>query len=186
MKISVKAVVRATAQTLGVAEGVEDYLAGKDTEAGKRDMELLLQCFNRVENELALDYLPLLAEDEMLASTGVVRYAELTYPAVRVFCVEDGDGEALKYTLFPDRLETSSGKVKVVYAYTPKEKTIDEDSDYQTAVSERLFLYGMAAEYCLAEGELEAAAVWDKKYKEAVAAAYRLRPVKRIRSRRWV
>ena len=129
MKISVKAVVRATAQTLGVAEGVEDYLAGKDTEAGKRDTELLLQCFNRVENELALDYLPLLAEDEMLASTGVVRYAELTYPAVRVFCVEDGDGESLKYTLFPDRLETSAGKVKVVYAYNPTEKTIDGESD---------------------------------------------------------
>ena len=73
-----------------------------------------------------------------------------------------------------------------MYAYSPTEKNIDKESDYQTAVSERLFLYGMAAEYCLAEGEFEAAGIWDKKYKEAIAAAYRLRPVKRLRSRRWV
>ena len=186
MKVSVKAAVRATAQALGIADGVEAFLDGEETEEGKKDTELLVKCFNRVENELALDYLPLLAEDEVLSSTGVVRYAELTYPAVRVFRVEDGDGTSLKSTLFPDRLETSSGTVKVVYSYTPNEKSVDEESDYQTAVSERLFLYGMAAEYCLAEGELEAAGIWDKKYKEAIAAAYRLRPVKRIRSRRWV
>ena len=186
MKVLVKAAVRATAQALGIADGVEAFLDGEETEEGKRDTELLVKCFNHVENELALDYLPLLAEDEVLSSTGAVRYAELTYPAVRIFCVEDGEGTSLKYTLFPDRLETSSGKLKIVYSYTPTEKGVDEESDYQTAVSERLFLYGMAAEYCLVEGELEAAGIWDKKYKEAIAAAYRLRPIKRSRSRRWV
>ena len=186
MKISIKSLVSATAQMLGVADEVNAYLNREETQEGKRCTELLLDCFNHVENELALDYLPLLAEDEVIASTGVVKYTELVHPAVRVFCVEDEEGNSLKYKLFPDRLETNPGKVKVVYAYSPVEKTIDKESDYQTSVSERLFLYGMAAEYCLAEGELEAAGIWDKKYKEAIAAAYRLRPVKRLRSRRWV
>ena len=186
MKVSVKAVVRATAQMLGIADEVEAYLNNEETQEGKRCTELLLKCFNHVENELALDYLPLLAEDEVVASTGIVKYAELVYPAVRVFCVEDGEGNSLKYKLFPDCLETHPGKVKVVYSYSPTEKSLDMESDYQTAASERLFLYGMAAEYCLAEGELESAGIWDKKYKEAIAAAYRLRPVKRLRSRRWV
>jgi hypothetical protein len=77
MKVSVKAAVRATAQALGIADGVEAFLDGEETEEGKKDTELLVKCFNRVENELALDYLPLLAEDEVLSSTGVVRYAEL-------------------------------------------------------------------------------------------------------------
>lgn len=186
MKVSVKAAVRATAQTLGVGEGVEAYLDGNSTEEGKRDAEFLLACFNRVENELALDYLPLIAEDEVLSSTGVVGYDELSYPAVRVFCVEDEEGNSLRYKLFPERLETRAGKLKIVYAYSPAEKDIDGESDYQAAVSERLFVCGMAAEYLLAEGELEAASIWDKKYKEAVAAAYKMRPVKRLRSRRWV
>ena len=53
MKISVRSAVRAAAQMLGVADGVEAHLLGEETEAGKRDTELLLECFNRVENELA-------------------------------------------------------------------------------------------------------------------------------------
>lgn len=185
MKVSVKAAVRATAQALGIGDGVEAYLDGGATEEGRRNAEFLLECFNRVENELALDYLPLLAEDVVLSSTGVVAYDELRYPAVRVFCVEDEEGKSLRYKLFPERLETSAGKVKIVYAYSPAEKDMNGESDYQTAVSERLFVFGMAAEYLLAEGELEAASIWDKKYKEAVASAYKMRPVKRLRSRRW-
>lgn len=186
MKVSVKSAVRAAAQVLGIAENVEAYINREETEEGREDTTLLLKCFNRVENELALDYLPLIAEDEVLSSTGVVQYAELTYPAVRVLSVEDDEGNLLKYKLFPNRLEARSGRMKIVYAYTPTEKTLDGESDYQTAVSERVFVYGMAAEYSLMQGELEAARIWDKKYKEAVTAAYRLRPTKRIRSRRWM
>ena len=187
MKISVKATVRATAQTLGIAERIEPYLTGDEIGGeGERIVLLLVKCFNRVENELALDYLPLLAEDEVISSTGAVAYKDLSYPAVRVLCVEDEKGDSAQYTLFPDRLETQMGKVKIIYSYTPEEKGVEGESDYQTAVSERLFVYGMAAEYLLAEGELQAASVWDKKYKEAIAAAYRIRPVKRLRSRRWV
>ena len=186
MKVSVKASVRAAAQMLGVADGVEGYLEGEQTEEGKKDAELLLDCFNRVENELALDYLPLVAEDELISSTGVVAYAELAYPVARILRVEDGDGNSLRYKLFPDRLEMQSGALKIVYAYSPNRKEMDGESDYQTGVSERLFVYGMAAEYSLAVGEFEAASVWDRKYKETIAAAYKARPVKRIRSRRWL
>ena len=76
--------------------------------------------------------------------------------------------------------------MKVTYAYSPAQKSLDEESDYQTGVSERLFAYGMAAEYSLAEGELEGARAWDKKYREGIAAAYRVQAGKQIRSRRWI
>lgn len=187
MKISVKDTVRATAQTLGIAESIESYLTGEEAGGeGEKIALFLVKCFNRVENELALDYLPLLAEDELISSTGAVAYKNLSCPAVRVLCVEDEKGNSMQYTLFPDRLETQMGKVKIIYSYSPAEKDLDGESDYQTAVSERLFVYGMAAEYLLAEGDLQGASLWDKKYKEAIAAAYKIRPVKRLRSRRWV
>ena len=186
MKISVKSAIRATAQMLGIVEEVDRYLDGEETEEGKRDTEILLECFNHIENELALDYLPLMAEEELVTSTGVVRYAELSYPVSRVYCVEDAMGNSLQYKLFPDRLATQAGKIKIVYAYSPTAKGLEGESDYHTAVSERLFVYGMASEYLFVEGELEASSIWDKKYKEAVAAAYKARPVKKLRSRRWV
>ena len=186
MKISVKAAVRTAAQMLGVGEGVDAYFDGGETEEGKKDAELLLECFNRVENELALDYLPLIAEQELSSLSGDVMYAQLSKPAVRILCVEDEEGNCLKYRLFPDRLKTQAGGLKVIYAYSPAEKSFDGVSDYQTVASERLFVYGMAAEYALAQGELEAASVWDKKYKEAIEAAYRLPSAKRLRLRRWI
>lgn len=185
MKVSVESSVRAVAQMLGVADGVERYLEGEESEEGKKDAELLLQCFNHVENELALDYLPLTEEEETYSSTGVLFFADLSRAAARILRVEDEEGNSLKFRLFPDRLQTQAGKLKVIYAYAPEEKTMDGESDYQTEVSERLFIYGMAAEYSLAEGELEAASTWDKKYKEAIEAAYKIRSVKRIPSRGW-
>ena len=186
MKISVKEAVRETAQVLGIFEWVEDYLGGGDSEMGEKDTNVLVECFNRVQNELALDYLPLMAEDELMSATGVIAYTELAHPATRILCVEDAEGESVEFKLFPNRLETQEGKVKVFYSYAPTEQNIDGVCEYETGVSKRLFVYGMAAEYALIAGENDKASVWDKKYKEAVNAAYKLRTVKKLRSRRWV
>lgn len=186
MDISVKETVRETAQVLGISEWVEGYLDGETTEMGEKDTELLVDCFNRVQNELALDYLPLMAEEELITATGVVSYTDLENSVTRIFSVENEYGESVKFKLFPDRLETQPGKVRVFYAYSPTEQGLDGLCEYKTAVSKRLFVYGMAAEYALIVGENEKASVWDKKYKEAINAAYKLRPVKKLRSRRWV
>ena len=186
MDISVRETVLETAQVLGLSEWVESYLNGDVSEIGEKDTQILVDCFNRVQNELALDYLPLTAEDELITATGMIPYAALTNPVIRIIGVEDEEGEAVKFKLFPDYMETHKGRVKVVYAYSPLEQDIDGVCAYKMAVSKRLFVYGMAAEYSLIVGENEKASVWDKKYREAVNAAYKLRPVKKLRSRRWV
>ena len=71
------------------------------------------------------------------------------------------------------------------YTYLPKTKTFDDKSDFTLNASVRLLSYGVAAEYALANGMFEEAAVWDKKYKDAIKAAYCSKPPRRIRSRRW-
>ena len=186
MEISVVELVHAAAQVLGISEWVEAHLGGGISEEGKKDTEILVECFNRVQNELALDYLPLKAEDILVTSTGVIGYDMLSRAAVRIISVEDESGESVKFKLFPDRLETQAGRVKVLYAYTPQEQDIDGACEYKTSVSKRLFIYGMAAEYALITGEKEAAYAWDKKYKDAVNAAYQIRSGKKLPSRRWV
>ncbi len=186
MTITVRDAVLAAAQTLGISEEVSQYLDGEGSEAGERYAALLLRGFRSVENEMALDYLPLMAEEELVSATGEISYQSLQQSVARVLCVEDEWGRSLKYKLFPDYVKTKVGKVKITYAYTPSEKDFEGVSDYQTGVSVRLFAYGIAAEYCLATGDTEAASAWDKRYKDAVRAAYRLRPCKKIRSRRWV
>lgn len=183
--MTVKECIAAAAVELGIGDEVREYLDGTSS-VGKADAENLLQCFNLVENELALDHLPLYAEDTLETLTGTVAYSELSHSVVRVIGVYDEAGEEVGYKLFPAYLKAQAGKLTVRYTYTPTAKTMTGSSDYTLYASARLFAYGMAAEYAAASGEYEAAAIWDKKYKEAIVAAYRTHKAKKIRSRRWV
>lgn len=184
--MTVKECMELAAVHLGIEEPITTYFAEKGTAEDEKKATLLLTCFNIVENELALDYFPLVAEDTVETDGGVVDFSALQNDAVRITKVTDEWGNSAAFQLFSSYLKTQPGKVCVTYTYTPKKKTTDEKSDFYTAVSVRLISYGMAAEYAMATGLFEDAAVWDKKYKEGIRAAYRLQKCKRIRSRRWV
>ena len=183
--MTVKECIAAAAVELGIGDEVRDSLDGV-SDLANGDVQNLLRCFNVVENELALDYLPLHAEEVLETQTGTIKYTELSHAAVRIVGVYDDNGNEIAYQLFPDYLKAQAGKLTVRYTYTPKAKALSGKSDYTLYASVRLFAYGMAAEYAAANGEYEAAAVWDKKYKSAITAAYRNHKAKRIRARRWV
>ncbi len=183
--MTVKECVMEAAALVGVDKSVKEYLDNVSDEAVD-EVRTLIRCFNHVENELALDYLPLLCEEELETETGAVYYSELQRAAVRVLAVTDGWGEEIPFTLFPEYVKTGAGKIRIRYSYTPEEKFISDESDFLLYATKRLFGYGMAAEYCIMSGLYEDAAVWDKKYKDAIKAAYRLKSPKKLRSRRWV
>lgn len=184
--MTVKEILLAAATELGIADGVEAYLNGSSTDAAAEvETKTLLRCFNLVENEIALDYLPLIAEEEIESETGVIPYASLSKEAVRVLAVCDEWGNEAAFKIFPECLKTQPQKVCVRYTYLPEKKTFQDKSDFTLHASVRLFAYGIAAEYSLASGLFEEAAVWDKKYKDAIKAAYCAKPIQRIRSRRW-
>lgn len=176
--------IKATATELGIGERVREYVEGISAE-GEEEVNELLRCFNLVENELALDYLPLLAEEDIVTETGAVYFSALENKPVRVLEVRDASGNTLAYRLFPEYMKTQAGKITVRYAYAPEEKGLTGESDFKLFASVRLFAYGMACEYLTAHGAFEESAVWDKKYKEAIASAYRSKPARRIASRRW-
>lgn len=184
--MTVKEIILAAAYELGIVEKVQVYFKGESTDTDAETIaKALLRCFNLVENEVALDYLPLLAEEMMETETGAVYYSSLSREAARVIGVWDEWGNAVPFTLFPDYLKTQPQKVLVRYTYLPQEKSFGDESDFTLGASVRLFAYGVAAEYALASGLFEEAAVWDKKYKDAIKAAYSAKPARRIRSRRW-
>ncbi len=184
-KITVKEILLQAATEVGLYESVYSYIE-EGNASGEADTEALLRCFNLVENELALDYLPLYAEETLVTDTGCVYYNEFSRTAVRVVKVEDEWGNEVPFKLFPEYLKTQGGKLLIRYAYAPNKKMLNGESDYRVHASVRLFAYGIAAEYSLSVGLFEEAAVWDKKYKDAIAAAYRANPCRIIQSRRWV
>lgn len=183
--MEVKKIVYAAAKMLGLGAEVQAYFE-EDVQDCEREAETLLQCYNLVEKELALDYFPLKAEDTMVSFTGRVEFSKLSHAPVRILSVKNDKEEELEYDLFPAYLKTKAGTVKVSYTYTPTEKTAFDECEYGSAVAESMFLYGTLSQYALTQGMYEEAVVWDKKYKKAIEDAYALKPCKRLASRRWV
>ena len=166
--MKVKEIVLAAANALGIKDEVGAYFAGTSL-VQKKEGDRLLACFNIVESE-----------------TGRLEFAAFKFAPVRIVRVMNEAGESVRFSVYPEYLKTEVGKLTVRYTYTPEEKTIDGKSDYVLYASERLFVYGILAEYCLGEGLFEEASAWDKKYKEALKAACKAVPCTRLKSRRWV
>jgi len=154
--MTVKETILLAADELGFGERVRGYFDGGTAE-GEKEAKDLLRCFNLVENELALDYLPLQREDEAYSETGTIEYTALSRSAVRILRVRDEWGNDAAFRLYPAYLKTQPGKVRVTYTYTPRKKTFTEESDYILQASPRLLAFGMAGEYCLACGMYEEA-----------------------------
>ena len=182
----VKECMELAAIKLGIEESLKNYFNSLGTSEDAKKAELLLTCFNIVENELALDYFPLLAEDTIVSQGGVIEFSELEKSAVRIIKVTDAWGNSVPFQLFPRYIKTQPDKVCVTYSYAPEKKTATDESDFSSLVSARLIADGIAAEYSLSMGLFEDATVWDKKYKEGIRAGYRLQKCERIQSRRWV
>ena len=184
--MKVKDVLTLARELLGLPEEVQEGIEGGQTSSWvQQEVTMLLQCFNAVEKELAVDYLPLYNEDTIQTSTGSIFYSSLVHRPVRILGVRDADGTSLKYTIFPEYLKTQSGEVCVRYTYMPEDKHLLSISDYHLQASEYLIAYGMAVEYCLMRGRFEEANVWEKKYKQALKSAYKAYPSVVLRTRRW-
>ena len=182
-KITVKDVLLLCAKMLNLTDAASYLTTGTGTQ--NADVQALLSCFNVVENEIALDYLPLYAEQEVHTQTGEMKYTALNKNVVNVLRVRDESGKSLPFKLFPDQLKTQSGKIVITYTYAPKNKSLTDECECSVQVSTRLLAYGIAAEYAFAQGMFEEAAVWDKKYKDAIEAANCKKPSYILRSRRW-
>ena len=183
--MKVKDIVLVAARTLGIYHGVSAYFEEEDSSL-EREANLLLSCFNRVECALALEYVPLYAEDELLTIADILEFSALNYAPVRILGVTDAEGNPLPYKIYPKYIKVQAGHCKVTYTYTPNEKKIDEESDFGVLSANSLFVYGVLTEYCMAEGRFEESATWEKKYKESIEALFRMRSCKRLKSRRWV
>lgn len=185
--MKVNEVILAAAALLGLEKEVGEYIEG-EFGAGRGKTERLLICFNLVESQLALDYLPLLTQEVFSVNDGKIAYEQFSKNPSRVISVADGQGNRLAFRLYPTEIQVNKKQKTAVvdYAFLPQEKKLNEDSDYQSGVSVGLAAYGVAAEYCAAEGLYAEAAFWNKKYKESIAKSCALKRGGRMQSRRWV
>lgn len=119
----------------------------------------LLTCFNTIEQELALNYLPLYATHQ--CNSKVVYYNDFEYNPVRIV------GCNCKFKLCLEYMESKNDITRIEYAYTPNTKKMYDECSYDESFSKCLS-YGIIAEYLLSQGFYEESLLWDKKYKREV------------------
>ena len=183
--MTVKEIVLLAAQILGIEEGVNAYFDNESNEM-KRQAERLVAAYHLAECSLALDYVPLHAEDEVYAMSGRVEFSDLTNSPVRILGVADVYDEPIAYTLYSQYLKTTPGVVRVHYTYTPRVKELEDACDFDLLSSDSILVYGTLSEYCLGEGMVAEAAEWDRKWKDLIATIYHTEKCKRFGSRRWI
>ena len=168
--------------------GRDDLIAAIRSLAGEPTGELdsLLRCYNLVENEIALDYFPLRKEETFAVADGKIAYAQFSFAPVDVKRVTDADGTPVPFDVYPEYVAVAGGTVSVTYTYVPPEKKWEEESEFSGKISARLMSFGVACEFCLSRGMFPQAAMWEKKYRDALRAANVVRRKLSVRSRRWV
>ena len=184
--MKVKEILEWTAVELGICDAVKKFLGGETNAVGQTETERLLTAYNLVENELALDYFPLIATQTFENVDGKIPFALFENDPVCVLRVTTADGgQDVPFALYIERLETE-GTVVVEYRYAPQAKDAESDCEIGEKVTKHMLVYGVAANYLAAIGEYGQASVWEKKYKKAIVLAQGISKSKRIASRRWV
>ena len=125
--------------------------------------EELVDCYNVVEHELALDYLPLYHTHKCNSTN--VSYSDLEYDPVRIVSCN------CQFKLYPTHIESHELMTSITYAYTPNKKKLYDECSYDEKFFNCL-VYGTISEYLICQGFFEEAALWGKKYKKELQNWY--------------
>ena len=171
--MKVKDVIISALNILGRSELAATLSAGGTLTAEESEtVNTLLYCFNAVEDEVARKYMPLSGRENLTASAGEYYYSTFIHAPVKIKRVF-ADGKAVDFELMPHYMAVNANKITVEYEYAPAKKKLEGSSDFGAEVGEYLLALGAASEYCLINGEIEAAELWENKYRKELGLARR-------------
>lgn len=183
----VSEIIAYAASNLGRDDLLSEIKTANKNETNE-ELLALLRAYNLVENELALDYFPLKKTIRRIATSGRVSYTDFSEAPVNILSVtQEGKPIACTFdSLGYDLPAGVTGYYDVEYTYQPSPKEYGTDAELAKGVSARLASFGVACEYCLMFKRFDEAAVWERKYRDALRAIGMLRRTLAMRSRRWV
>jgi len=179
-----------SAATLAGREDICNYLSdgyAEDHAAAKKDADIMLRCFNLVENEIALEYKPLIFFENVITDGGIINFDSLKKQITDVVKIEDIYGNRIKYRLFNTYLKTKPGEVVIYYSCIPEKKGLEDSSDYkESEMPLRVMAEGVACEFSLVSALYDEAVLWDKRYKDSLLKICSKKTDKPMPARRWI
>ena len=116
----------------------------------------------------------------------MVRYSALKENPIKILGVYDSYGNKLSFTVFPEYIRVCGGEITLIYAYSPANAGLDEETGYtEKDVSAEVLALGTAAEDCLIAGRTEEAVAFRKRFSDGVER-FCMPENKRIKRRGWL
>lgn len=164
---------------LGMNELKEEYKSGEDSHD-------FLSLAKDVIAEICSDYFPLKTKEKVSSDKdGLIYFNKLSLPVIDVFRVSKNK-TALPFMIKYDHIDIGlCGSVEVEYSFMPEITSLDSNLPFCSKIDSRIIGYGIAAEYAVVNSPTEAS-FFDKRYKEALLRASRVKSERRIKRRNWL
>ncbi len=146
----------------------------------------MLKCLNLVQNEVACEYIPLVAFQDVTATDFKVDYSAFDKKPIAVISAKDKFGRNIRFKAFPDYLMIFACKAKIKYNYMPQEiSTINSDVK-EPVLPMRIYAYGVAREYFLLQNLSDDADIWEVRFKDSLSVFSRKKQDVKMPCRRWL
>ena len=183
----VKNIVDCVLKFLGNAELIDAINNDLElNESQKEELQTILMCVNMVNNIIATDYLKLKETITLENVSGKILFSDITNKKILdIVKICDTFGNSLKYKMDYDGVLTKKGKVVLTYAFFPNTMDINDELDFKIHINERIFTYGVLAEYYFFKGNFDDASIWDIRFKQALQTSIRKQGEIRLPKRGW-
>ena len=85
-------------------------------------------------------------------------------------------------------MEVDGVSSEIFYRYQPDEISSLEDEleNFSNKVTEKIFAFGVAMEYCFIQGLYDDAQIWEKRFKDALLIRASKKSNMKLPARRWI
>lgn len=156
------------------------------TSREQEKLDLMVRCFNLVNQEIASDYLPFLTKEEIDVNNSILNFSTLDKTLINVYEIKNKIGMNLKFKLFPNYVEVFGHARSIVYSFLPSEKTLTDNVEIYNGLSKRVYAYGVASEFLLVDGVSDDAEIWEDRFKQSLFVLSRRRGEHILPARSWI
>ena len=147
-------------------------------------VDMLINCFNLVRNEIAVEYMPVLVRETLNATDFKIMISNFSNPILEIVSVKDAKGRNVKYKKFDDYIMVFANEVDIIYKTMPSALTISQT--FLSTIPERVYAYGVAREYYFNQTLFDDAEIWEERFKNSLQILTRKKCEIKMPNRRWI
>ena len=161
--------------------------SGTFTEEQQKDINLLVECVNLTNINIATNYVKLIDVVSVDNYSGQIYYQSISQRHIfNILSVKNERNKEVDFEFNGTGISADKGKIKIKFTYFPEDVDFyDEIKNYPMKISERDFVYGVLSEYLYAKGVFDEAKIWEERFKNEMQSKMRNQKQINMRVSRW-